>query len=133
MAFSIIFTDPFLPPSEISVNLTDLSSRRLTFSWSPVAPNCPAIHYNILASSCGSCPTTTNHTTVTCTDVPIEQKTLCTFTLQTVVCGDLSGTLSNPISVSLSGSSSVCESIDYNGNGSGQLASSSSNGKCVGT
>ena len=85
------------------------------FSWSPVAPDCPAIHYNILASNCGSCPTTTSHTNVTCTDVPIEQNSFCTFALQTVVCGNITGILSNPISVSLSDNNAVREGI-VNGN-----------------
>ena len=131
MWLCIIHADPFLSPSEICVNLTDLGSRQLTFSWSPVAPDCPAIHYNILASNCGSCPTTTNYTNVTCTGVPIEQKISCTFALQTVVCGDLAGILSNPISVSLSGSTSVYESIHNIDNANDQPANSSSNGKCM--
>ena len=76
------------------------SSRELTFSWSPVAPDCPAIHYNILASNCGSCPTTTNHTTVTCTDVPANDS-VCTFAVQTVVCGNITGDTSGPISIIL--------------------------------
>ena len=37
-------------------------------------PDCPAIHYNILASNCGSCPTTTNLTTVTCTNAPNHER-----------------------------------------------------------
>ena len=41
--------------------------------------------YNILASNCGSCPTTTNHTNVTCTDIPTNGST-CTLAVQTVVC-----------------------------------------------
>ena len=69
----ISFAAPYRPlqtPSMISI---DLNSRYVSFAWSPVAPDCPAIHYNILASSnCGSCPTTTNHTNATCTDVPTD-------------------------------------------------------------
>ena len=41
--------------------------------------------HNILESNCGSCPTTTNYTTVTCTDVPTNGST-CTLAVQTVVC-----------------------------------------------
>ena len=73
-------------------------------SLSPVAPDYQIIHYNIMASNCGSCPTTTNHTTVTCSDLPTEQNTFCTFALQTVICGNITGILSNPINVSLSAS-----------------------------
>ena len=82
------------------INKNDYSSRKLTFSWSPVAPDCPAIHYNILASNCGSCPTTTNHTNVTCTDVPTNDS-ICTFAVQTVVCGNIAGNISDPINITL--------------------------------
>ena len=88
------------PPNKLYLSTANFVSRRLTFTWSPVAPDCPAIHYNILASNCGSCPTTTNHTTVTCTDVPINQST-CTFAVQTVLCGNLIGNLSDPINTTI--------------------------------
>ena len=128
-SYESLCTDPLHPPSEVSINLTDLDSRQLTFTWRPVAPDCPAVHYNILASNCGSCPTTTNHTNVTCTAVQTDRKT-CTFALQSVLCGELVGILSNPISVSLSDSISERESI-INDNGSGQPASSNINhGTC---
>ena len=78
----------------------DSVTRQVTFDWSSVAPDCPAIHYNILASNCGSCPTTTNHTNVTCTDVPTDGSE-CTFAEQTVVCGNITGNFSNPISINL--------------------------------
>ena len=43
--------------------------------------------YNILASNCGSCPTTTNHTNVTCTDIPTNYNdSTCTLAVETVVC-----------------------------------------------
>ena len=85
-----------LSPNKLYLSIANFVSRRLTFTWIPVAPDCPAIHYNILASNCGICPTTTNHATVTCTDVPISQST-CTFAVQTVLCGNLIGNLSDPI------------------------------------
>ena len=106
-----INTDSFQPPDEVTINLSELDSRRLMFSWSPVAPDCPDIHYNILASNCGSCPTTTNHTNVTCTDVPTEHNAFCAFGIETVVCGDIAGILSNPISVSLSDNNAEREDI----------------------
>ena len=73
-------------------------SRELAFRWSPVASDCPAIRYNILASNCGSCPTTTNYTTVTCTDIPTNNS-VCIFAIQTVVCGNVTGNANNPIRV----------------------------------
>ena len=41
--------------------------------------------YNIHASNCGSCPPATNHTNVTCTDIPTNGST-CTLAVETVVC-----------------------------------------------
>ena len=67
----------------------DFVSRKLTFSWSIVSTDCVAlIHYNIQASNCGSCPTITNHTNATCTEVPTNVTT-CMFAIQTVVCGNI--------------------------------------------
>ena len=74
----------------------------LAFNWSSVTPDCPAIHYNILSSNCGSCPTTTTHTTVTCTDVPTDGS-MCTFALETVVCGNVTGNLSDNVQGILKG------------------------------
>ena len=62
----------------------------LTFTWRLLVPRCRDIHYIILASNCGGCPTTTKNTTVTCTDVPTDGS-VCTFTVQTVVCGNIAG------------------------------------------
>jgi hypothetical protein len=101
-------TDESLPhPNEVQISV-DFSQRELTFSWSPVAPDCPAVHYNILASNCGSCPTTTNHTNVTCTDVQ-RKGGLCIFALQTVVCGNIIGNTSDPIAVSIISANTVTE------------------------
>ena len=86
------------PPSKLYISIANFVSRHFTFSWSPVAPDCPAIHYNILASNCGSCPATTNHTNVTCTGAPTENS-LCRFAIQTVACRNLVGYISDPISI----------------------------------
>ena len=79
------FSPPYIYPiSEADIMSGQLSDKSiLNFTGRPVASDCPAIHYNINASNCGSCPTTTNHTTVTCTDVPTNG--MCTFAVQTVV------------------------------------------------
>ena len=60
-----------------------------------MSPDCPAIHYNILVSNCGSCST---HTTVTCTDIPTNGSQ-CTLAVQTVVCGNITGNISDPINI----------------------------------
>ena len=78
---------PIFPgPENVHINAIDTSLKQISFSWSPVVPDCPAIHYNILATNCGSCPTSTNHTTVTCTDIPYDNSIiLCNFVVQTVM------------------------------------------------
>ena len=97
-----MYTVQFPPPDKLSIIHADLASRQLVFSWSSVAPDCPAIHYNILASNCGSCPTTTNHTTVTCTNVPTNGS-VCTFAIQTVVCQNITGNSSDSVQGTLKG------------------------------
>ena len=101
-------TGPLSPPN-IQISDVDFSLRELTFSWSPVAPDCPAIHYNILASNCGSCPSTTNTTTVTCTHVPTIGSTSCNFAIQTVVCGNITGNISDPVTVNTGISTDITE------------------------
>ena len=90
----------FPPPDKVYITVVDIGLRQLTFNWSPVAPDCPAIHYNILSSNCGSCPTTTTHTTVTCTDIPTDGN-MCTFAVKTVVCGSITGSMSYPLMINL--------------------------------
>ena len=74
----------------------DYVSRKITFSWSTESDCIAILHYNILASNCGSCPTTTNHTNVTCTNVPTNNS-MCIFTIQTVVCGNITGQITYSI------------------------------------
>ena len=92
-------------PNIIYTSLVDTVSRQITFTWSPVYPECPAIHYNILASNCGHCPTTTNHTNITCSDAPT--KAMCTFAVQAINCDFNIGNHSKPITVLLKETSSV--------------------------
>ena len=89
-----------LPPPTLFLSRADLTLHKFTFTWSPIFPDCPAIHYNILASNCGSCPTTTNYTNVTCTDVPTDSS-VCQFAIQNVFCESSAGNWSESISVNL--------------------------------
>ena len=91
------YTDP-PPPNEVKISTVHKSIREVTFSWSPVTYKCPIISYNILSSNCGSCPTTTNHTNVTCTDVRTVTTT-CQFAVQSVVCGHIAGNTSDPVDI----------------------------------
>ena len=129
-----MYTDP-IPPNEVSINLSNLGLGQLQFSWDPVASDCPNIHYNILASNCGSCSTTTN---VTCTDIPTQKNSFCVFALQTVVCGDITGISSNPISVSLSDNNREHEDVtsgntNSDGHTSTMPATIFTNRKCMPT
>ena len=101
---------PFQPPEGLSIIQADVHLRQLIFSWSPVAPDCPAIHYNILASNCGSCPTTTNHTTVACTNVPTDGS-VCDFSVQSVVCENITGNFSKSIQGLLKDIATVYKSV----------------------
>ena len=103
------------PPNKLYISTANFVSRRLTFSWSPVVPDCPVIHYNILASNCGSCSTTTNHTNVTCTDLPTENS-VCTLAIQTVLCGSLIGDKSDPVIVTTTRAKTIIKGwcVNYN-------------------
>ena len=104
-AFSCIilpFSVVFPPPERPSISFVDLSSRHLSVRWNNVDPDCPALHYIIISSNCGSCPTTTTNTTVTCTDVPADGST-CTIAVKTAVCGDITGSVSERVEVILAG------------------------------
>ena len=74
------------------------------FMWSTHSPrlDCHNIltSFNIIASiarECGSCPSTSNHTAVTCTDVPTNGG-MCTFAVQSMLCGSMIGGPSRPVS-----------------------------------
>ena len=97
MAYILSTAVPLPPPDAISIALVDFGVKEITFSWSPVASDCPTVHNNILASNCGSCPTTTNQTCVTCTDIPTDNS-MCTFAIQTVVCGNITSNMSKSLS-----------------------------------
>ena len=103
---------PYLAPDKLSISRVDFGSRELTFNWSlSTVPDCPALHYKILASNCGSCPTTTTRTTVTCTDIPTNG--MCMFALQTVVCGYIIGNMSDRISITLANTTCTNKGLVY--------------------
>ena len=87
-------------PSESISWVTSFSQFNITraFNWNLHSPDCPAIYYNILASNSGSCPTTTNHVSIACTDVPTDSST-CTFAVQIVICGNITGESSQVLSL----------------------------------
>ena len=89
-------------PNILFISKADFVSKQITFIWSHAVNMCPdlKIHYNILASNCGSCPTTTNHTTVVSANVPTND-CMCIFAVQTVICENISGNETEKISLYL--------------------------------
>ena len=94
-----LLADPFPPP--INVELQSVNRSMLTFTWDPVAPSCPAIHYVINATNCGTCPTATNSTFITCTNPHLEA--VCNLDVQSVVCDSLVGRTAGSIQVMIRG------------------------------
>ena len=86
-------------PIRLHLNKVDFQSNQLTFDWNPVAPDCQAVEYHIRASNCGSCPITTNNTSVTCTDVTSDG--LCIFFVETVVCGSIITNQNDTLNITL--------------------------------
>ena len=76
----------------------------LTFSWSPVLPNCSSIAYRITSENCGECPTLTYDTSVNCTIIVNQTNAaldqLCTFS---VVSDNSIGNASTSITANLKG------------------------------
>ena len=66
---------------------------------------CDTVHYRVVASNCGACSAsnvTTLYTTVHCTNLTLDGS-ICSFAVQTVVCDDVAGNVSEPIHVVLRG------------------------------
>ena len=67
----------------------------LTFKWDPVQIVCSDIGYKVNATNCGICPDATVNTSVICvvrdtdlvTSTSNTNDTLCTFSVETTVCG----------------------------------------------
>lgn len=97
---SSILSAPPSPPNDTALIVAN--SEQLLFTWSPVATDCIAIHYNISSSvaNCGRCPESTIDNRVTCVPDLIMGQT-CNLTVQPVVCGNIAGTSSLPVSVVL--------------------------------
>ena len=98
----VVTAGPLPPPNNVHVSVANFVSGELTFTWSSVLPHCSSISYNISASNCGNCPTNTTKTTVTCTDAPTwSNDTLCTFAVQTILCGTIVGNSSEQVTVTI--------------------------------
>ena len=95
-----ITTESYQPPNDI--RLKNVNSSQLTFQWSPVSSTCHAIHYLISASNCGHCPNITSHAMATCAGM-FRGIQVCSFTVQTVVCDNITGNESGEVMAMLRG------------------------------
>ena len=57
--------------------------------------DCSALHYSIITSQCGDCPTIANNTSATCSIQPLQPDEVrsCSFRVQAVLCNSISGQL----------------------------------------
>ena len=103
--YSIIIITGLDPPD--SFKLVNIHGGQVILEWSPVVSMCPlAVTYNI-ASNCSSCSSgVTNSTIIHC---PIPQPnvttgdTICSFSIQSVVCEGIGGEQSDPLVVVIPG------------------------------
>ena len=97
-----LFIEPFPPPTNVHLIV---SSRKLTFSWTPPTQECSSLSYFVMASGCGECQVNTTLTSTTChVGRNFTLPSLCTLKVYTSICGNLtSRDPSTPISIILAG------------------------------
>ena len=97
-------TAPLPPPNDVRPAL--LLRGNLIFQWSSVAPACSNnLEYRINSVDCGNCILSSN-TSATCYGVPQPMAT-CSFSVQSVVCGNQIGNFGRPVELMLKGTSIV--------------------------
>jgi hypothetical protein len=90
------------PPPD-NVRLAQVTKNALTFQWDPVELICS---YKVNAEGCGVCPNTTLNVSVTCVvndNVRLANNSVCTLSVETMVCGFQSDT-SEAVTAMLKGS-----------------------------
>ena len=97
-------TEPLEPPD--SIQLTNIIGGQVVLTWIPVPQStvCLQTYYRV-TSNCSTCNSgTTSSITASC---PLPQHgtdgLVCVFSVQGVVCGNLTGRLSNSLVVTLQG------------------------------
>jgi hypothetical protein len=78
-----------------------LRQRKLMFTWVNISGSCPVTDYKIISNNCGDCSRVVNSSFATCNNFLVTQVPTCTFTVQTIVCGNILGEAADPIAVSL--------------------------------
>ena len=100
-----INADPVPPPDRISASVSFDHPGGITFTWDEVDSSCDIVHYRVITSNCGVCSATnitTLYTRVLCTNLTTDGS-ICSFAVQTIVCNDVAGNVSEPIHVLLRG------------------------------
>ena len=99
----IVSTEPLPPPSNVRLTYLSASEGVLIFKWDAVMSSCEVL-YNIMAKNCGTCPKTTNSTSVMCTtDLKKSRQQSCSFAVQTVICNNITGNITEEVHVILQG------------------------------
>ena len=82
---------------------SDVGFTRLTFCWSPVSSAIyRTINYVIMATEgCGVCPRSTSDPCVTCVNNNQAINATCDFSVQSVVCENITGNFSSPVTFQL--------------------------------
>ena len=93
--------------SSLNFTLHQAKQKKLTFTWINVLGGCPATNYKIISRNCGQCPRTVNSSSVTCNNFSMTQRSTCTFTIQSVVCGNILGETADPIAVIVNSNSAI--------------------------
>lgn len=94
-------TAPFLPPNEVHISSVyleeDTVSGSITFNWSSVKDNCPALLYDLISINCGSCPDISINNEATCHNISVGN--VCTFAVNTLACETIMGDPSSSVSI----------------------------------
>ena len=90
-----------LPPPR-GISSTHVGPEAIVFEWESVGDICSGVYYNTNASNCGNCVPITEFTNTTCIDAP-RDGSQCVFSLETVICGNITGKRSDPVYVNING------------------------------
>ena len=76
-------------PTEYNISwITDCPESRLFFNWRQAISHCSPLGYFVTTLNCGSCPNTTTHNNITCTNPPTDGST-CNITIRAEVHEDI--------------------------------------------
>lgn len=111
-----LYIDPPPPPTDFQ--LVDVTPGRLTFNWSRVDSNCSTLQYNMIVSNCGVCACTTpvRDNFVICsidlTSASLSGNGPSRFSVQSVICNNITGSISMLINATLRGELQSCHDCE---------------------